>query len=267
MNTPLIPLAPLTNGIQAVMGRDLHDFLEIGRDYTTWFKKMAEYGFTEGQDYTIQETVSAGQPGSPNLVNRKIDHIISLDMAKEISMIQRTDKGKKARQYFIECERQAKEKTNTLSGKELMAAALIEAQATMKELENTTKEQQAQLEAAAPKVAYHDRFISPDSDVFTIDDWAAQYGITKGSGLALLRDKKIIYKKAVTREMSSRKKEQVDRMEHRAYARYKKYFDLRPQLTAPRYNNGQMRQTLYVKVAASTQLAEQAGIITKGELF
>ncbi|WNO28394.1 antirepressor [Corynebacterium phage PSonyx] len=259
MNTPLIPLAD-NNGVQAVMGRDLHQFLEVKTPYDKWMPRMVEYGFVAGQDFSTKMSESTG--GRPSQ-----DHIISLDMAKEISMIQRTDKGKKARQYFIECERQAKEKTNTLTGKELMAAALIEAQATMKELEATTKEQQAQLEAAAPKVAYHDRFISPDSDVFTIDDWAAQYGITKGSGLALLRDKKIIYKKAVTREMSSRKKEQVDRMEHRSYAPYKKYFDLRPQLTAPRYNNGQMRQTLYVKVAASTQLAEQAGIITKGELF
>lgn len=263
MNTPLIPLTD-NNGTQAVMGRDLHTFLEVKAHYKDWLPRMIEYGFEEGKDYVLKN-----EHGQDSLGRRreKMNHIISLDMAKEISMIQRTDKGKKARQYFIECERQAKEKTNTLSGKELMAAALIEAQATMKELENTTKEQQAQLEAAAPKVAYHDRFISPDSDVFTIDDWAAQYGITKGSGLALLRDKKIIYKKAVTREMSTRKKEQVDRMEHRSYARYKKYFALRPQLTAPRYNNGQMRQTLYVKVAASTQLAEQAGIITKGELF
>lgn len=261
MNTPLIPLTD-NNGVQAVMGRDLHQFLEVNTRYDIWIDRMIEYGFTSEIDYVQKSTQSEKLRGGTIK-----DHIISLDMAKEISMIQRTDKGKKARQYFIECERQAKEKTNTLSGKELMAAALIEAQATMKELENTTKKQQAQLEAAAPKVAYHDRFISPDSDVFTIDDWAAQYGITKGSGLALLRDKKIIYKKSVTREMSNRKKEQVDRMEHRSYARYKKYFALRPQLTAPRYNNGQMRQTLYVKVAASTQLAEQAGIITKGELF
>lgn len=263
MNAPLIPLTD-NNGAQAVMGRDLHSFLEVKAHYKDWFPRMSEYGFEEGQDYVLKIEHTA----SPAGMKEKRNHIVSLDMAKEISMIQRTDKGKKARQYFIECERQAKEKTNTkLSGKELMAAALIEAQATMKELENTTKEQQAQLEAAAPKVAYHDRFISEDSDVFTIDDWAAQYGITKGSGLALLRDKKIIYKKAVTREMSNRKKEQVDRMEHRSYAPYSNYFDLRPQLKAPRYNNGQMRQTLYVKVAASTQLAEQAGIINKGELF
>ena len=100
MNNPLIPLTE-HDGIQAVMGRDLHSFLGIGRDYTNWFKQMVEYGFEQGKDFTPDLARSNG--GRP-----RADHIISLDMAKEISMIQRTDKGKQARQYFLECERQAK---------------------------------------------------------------------------------------------------------------------------------------------------------------
>ncbi|OFP17161.1 hypothetical protein HMPREF2998_02940 [Corynebacterium sp. HMSC065A05] len=98
-------LIPLTenDGIQAVLGRDLHTFLEIGKDYSTWFKDMCAYGFSAGQDFSPVSGENKGR-GRP-----RQDHIISLDMAKEISMIQRTDKGKQARRYFLECERVARE--------------------------------------------------------------------------------------------------------------------------------------------------------------
>ena len=119
----LIPLVT-NDGIDAVMGRDLHTFLEVGRDYTNWMKQMIGYGFTEGTDFELIKEKIAGQPGSPNLANTRHNHIISLDMAKEISMIQRTEKGKQARQYFIECERRAKQPT--INGAELTRLELIQ---------------------------------------------------------------------------------------------------------------------------------------------
>lgn len=85
------------------MGRDLHEFLEVKKAYTTWFMSMAEYGFSAGQDFLPKKEEINGR-GRPQQ-----DHIISLDMAKEISMIQRTERGKQARQYFIECERRMKQ--------------------------------------------------------------------------------------------------------------------------------------------------------------
>lgn len=98
----LIPIRD-HEGQQAVSGRDLHSFLEVSRDYTTWFKKMTEYGLTEGQDFTpVRVESTGGRPG--------LDHALTLDAAKEIAMIQRTDKGKRARLYFIECEKRMKEK-------------------------------------------------------------------------------------------------------------------------------------------------------------
>lgn len=105
----LIPLTRGDDGIQAVMGRDLHEFLEVGRDYTTWFKQMVGYGFEENIDFATEITETAGQPGSPNLVSRRKDHVMTLDMAKEVAMIQRTDKGKQARRYFIEVEKEYRE--------------------------------------------------------------------------------------------------------------------------------------------------------------
>lgn len=79
--------------------RELHEFLEVKSKYADWFKNMSAYGFEENIDYRAI---------SKNLENggRRIDHEITLDMAKEIAMIQRNDKGKQARQYFIEIEKQ-----------------------------------------------------------------------------------------------------------------------------------------------------------------
>ena len=137
-NAKLIPIQD--NGdTPAVMGRDLHAFLEVKEPYTQWFSRMTDYGFIAGQDFSdfsekLSTSAKAGRP--------RIDHIMSLDMAKEISMIQRTDKGKQARQYFIECERKAKQPA-ALSGPELMAAALVEAQSTLKALESKARELEA----------------------------------------------------------------------------------------------------------------------------
>lgn len=98
----LIPVHTNPDGGKAVMGRDLHEFLEVKANYMEWFPRMVEYGFTAGQDFTPNLVKSTG--GRP-----RADHIITLDMAKEISMIQRTERGKQARQYFIECERRLKQ--------------------------------------------------------------------------------------------------------------------------------------------------------------
>ena len=134
-------LIPLTDndGVQAVMGRELHGFLEVRDNYTDWMKRMIAYGFTSEIDFSeISDKPSgAGRP--------RIDHIISLDMAKEISMIQRTDKGKQARQYFIECERRAKQPTGELSRLDLLQMAMdsekqrIALEARNKELEAPAK--------------------------------------------------------------------------------------------------------------------------------
>ncbi len=92
--------------------RELHEFLEIKSKYADWFKNMSAYGFEENQDYRAI---------SKNLENggRRIDHEITLDMAKEISMLQRSEKGKQARQYFIELEK----KWN--SPEQIMARAVL----------------------------------------------------------------------------------------------------------------------------------------------
>ncbi|MFR7592487.1 MAG: phage antirepressor KilAC domain-containing protein [Longibaculum sp.] len=82
--------------------RELHKFLEIGTEFRKWFPRMAEYGFTEEHDYR-RVSQKCPTPGGTQEIS---DYEITLDMAKEIAMIQRNEKGKQARQYFIEVEKQ-----------------------------------------------------------------------------------------------------------------------------------------------------------------
>lgn len=89
------------NGEQLVSARDLHEFLGVSERYNDWFNRMKDYGFEEGIDFTsfTENTVNGGRP--------RISHILKLDMAKELSMLARNEKGRQARRYFIECEKKA----------------------------------------------------------------------------------------------------------------------------------------------------------------
>ena len=98
----LIRLHEQEDGSVAVMGRELHGFLEIGTRYDTWFNRMTEYGFIENSDYGAIAQKRATAQGN---ITSYVDHILTIDMAKEISMIQRNEKGKQARQYFLQVEK------------------------------------------------------------------------------------------------------------------------------------------------------------------
>lgn len=120
----LIPITQSADGRQAVSGRALHEFLEIQTPYHKWFPRMVEYGFTAGQDYTdISVRVAREGRGAMDAT----DHILTLDMGKEVSMIQRNEKGRQARQYFIECEKQVQAPAfdpNTITRSEILQMAL-----------------------------------------------------------------------------------------------------------------------------------------------
>ncbi|OLT54878.1 hypothetical protein BJF89_01195 [Corynebacterium sp. CNJ-954] len=244
MNT-LILITQTEDGRQAVSGRALHQFLEVSTEYRHWFKRMAEYGFTEGQDYTvISDRVDRQGRGT---VERQ-DHALTLDMAKELSMIQRTERGRQARAYFLECEKRAQNPVAALPDRRALAQMVLEA-------EDRADKATAELEAAAPAIEYHDRFIADDQDVITVEDWGRQWGLSRPQAFGLLTERKVIFRKSVTREFSNKAGQVVDRNEYRPYSDYRNLFDLRPQHNAPRYHNGQVRQTLYVKASGSFLLA------------
>jgi phage anti-repressor protein len=104
--TALVPVFTGTlnrQTIQLVNARDLHAFLQVGRLFAAWIKsRIADYGFVDGEDY-----ITISHFPNPESGNRgkRIEYHISLDMAKELSMVERNEQGKQARRYFIECER------------------------------------------------------------------------------------------------------------------------------------------------------------------
>ena len=100
-NNALIQVAE-KDGKQVVSARELYEFFSIAERFSKWIERMFEYGFEENKDYTPYQKVH------PQNKQQIQDYALTLDTAKEISMIQRTDKGKQARQYFIECEKQLK---------------------------------------------------------------------------------------------------------------------------------------------------------------
>lgn len=114
----LIKVTANEEGQQLVSGRELHEVLEIGRDFTTWIKKMIGYGFVENVDYTTiwndtQTGVVVDYNGNSNSMVKRgycLNYILTLDMAKHIAMVQRTEIGMQVRNYFIECEKIAKQK-------------------------------------------------------------------------------------------------------------------------------------------------------------
>ncbi|HEM3544430.1 TPA: phage antirepressor KilAC domain-containing protein [Streptococcus suis] len=123
-----------------VSGRQLHKALGVNSNYTTWFDRMTDYGFVENQDFVLLSNFG-NQTGRGG--HNKVDHIIKLDMAKEIAMIQRTDKGKQVRAYFIQIEKDYN------SPEKIMARALLMADKKVHQLE-------AQIEADRPKVLFAD---------------------------------------------------------------------------------------------------------------
>ncbi|HHV3225130.1 TPA: phage antirepressor KilAC domain-containing protein [Streptococcus agalactiae] len=123
-----------------VSGRQLHEALGVRTRYDNWFSRMTEYGFTENQDYLVTSIFGHNSNGGRQ---NKVDHIVKLDMAKEIAMIQRTDKGKQVRTYFIQIEKDYN------SPEKIMARALLMADKKVHKLE-------AQIEADRPKVLFAD---------------------------------------------------------------------------------------------------------------
>lgn len=165
----LIPIRD-EGGRKAVMGRDLHAFLEVGTTYSRWIERLIEkYGFSAGQDFLPKMAKNNGR-GRP-----QEDHILTLGMAKELSMVQNNDRGRQARQYFIECERQVKQMAPALP--QDYASALRELAASVEEKEKA----QAELEAARPKVVFADAVATSKSEIL-IGELAK---ILRGNGIQI----------------------------------------------------------------------------------
>lgn len=149
--------------------RELHEFLGVKSKYADWFKNISAYGFEENIDYrTISKNLENG--------GRKKDHEITLDMAKEIAMIQRSEKGKQVRQYFLELERKWNSPeavmNRALEYSRKQVQALLQTNEKL-ELENKMKDQQ--LNELKQKADYYDQILQSKSLVL-ISQIAKDYG-------------------------------------------------------------------------------------------
>lgn len=162
------------NDRPTVLGRDLHEKLEIKTAYKDWFPRMCEYGFEEGEDFNPLIFEQVRMEGDREVKRSIADHQLTIDMAKQICMIQRTDAGRRYREYFLEVEKQ----WNSPSA--VMARAL--------------QYSQAALEAAKPKIAYFDTVASSEG-LTSIRETAKLFGVKEADFKALLL-KTYIYRDA-----------------------------------------------------------------------
>lgn len=163
-----------------VSARELHKFLEVGTAYKDWFPRMCEYGFSEGVDFcSFLRESSGGRPAQ--------DAQLTIDMAKELCMIQRSEKGRQARQYFIQLEK------DWNSPEKVMARALQIADRKIRCLQDENAQQKQLLAEFSPKASYYD-VVLQTKDTLSISKIAKDYG---KSGIwlnQLLHDKGVQYK-------------------------------------------------------------------------
>ena len=159
MTNELIKIDYTTSDRPTVLARDLHDALEVQTAYKDWFPRMCEYGFEEGKDYcSILSDRVDGLPGKP-----RNDHQITIAMAKELCMLQRTEKGKQFRKYFIQVE----EAWNT--PEQVMARALQMANRMVDKLKKDNAYLLEKAEADAPKVLFADAVAASHTSILIGD--------------------------------------------------------------------------------------------------
>jgi anti-repressor protein len=172
------------NGNLLVSGRELHGFLEVKTKYPDWFQRMIEFGFQENIDYILLPNFEK-QIGSGG--HNKIDHHIKLDMAKEIAMVQRTEKGKQARQYFLELER----KWNSPEMVIKRAHEYLEQRVKALTTDNLVLTQQ--VNELQPKASYYDMVLQNKS-LLAISKIAKDYGMSARAMNKKLHDLGVQYK-------------------------------------------------------------------------
>ena len=167
-----------------VSGRELHEALGIKTAYKDWFPRMCEYGFTENSDFLTVAQKRATAQGNFTTYN---DHMLTIPMAKELCMIQRTDIGRKFRQYFISIE----EAWN--SPEMVMQRALSIANERVKALQLSVSQLTVDNQIMQPKAEYFDELV--DRRLLTnFRDTAKELHIGQKEFIQFLLDHKYVYR-------------------------------------------------------------------------
>ena len=146
-----------------VLARDLHDALEVQTAYKDWFPRMCEYGFEEGKDFNLLKNERVKMEGNRMVAREVNDHQITIAMAKELCMLQRSEKGKQFRKYFIQVE----EAWNT--PEQVMARALQMANRMVDKLKKDNAYLLEKAEADAPKVLFADAVAASHTSILIGD--------------------------------------------------------------------------------------------------
>lgn len=164
----LIPIEE-NNGKKAVNARYLHAFLESKQEFANWIKnRITKYDLVENVDYVTFDNFIKRE--GTNLKSKTTEYALSVDAAKELSMVEGNEKGKQARRYFIECEKIVTSKTsnNTLPGNYLEALkSLVESEEQKQQLQIQNEIQSQHLRIIAPKAEYYDRTLMAKNTVST----------------------------------------------------------------------------------------------------
>lgn len=163
------------NDRPTVLARDLHEFLEVQTPYHKWFPRMCEYGFSENIDYMMMDKNVLRSDGT-KMPQIQHDAQLTIEMAKEICMLQRNERGKQARQYFIQLEK------DWNSPELVMARALKMANSRIGSLEERTIHLEQKIEQDKPKVLFADA-VSTSQNTILIGDLAKilrQNGVEMG---------------------------------------------------------------------------------------
>lgn len=177
-----------------VLGRELHDMLGVETDYRHWFPRMCEYGFEEGTDFNPVKNDRVRTEGNRQVTRTVTDHQLTIPMAKEICMLQRTERGKECRQYFIRIE----EEWNSPDA--IMQRALQIANSRVEKLRGENLALQAansdltvRNQVMQPKADYFDQLV--DRNLLTnFRDTAKQLGIKPRTFTTWLVDHKYLYR-------------------------------------------------------------------------
>jgi anti-repressor protein len=181
----LIPISYDNPERPTVSGRELHNFLNIETPYVKWFNRMTEYGFTEGEDYAevldkiVQNPKEGGRPAT--------DHQLTIPMAKELCMIQRNERGKQARQYFLAVEAQWN------SPEAVMRRAVLIAQKQNDQLKAANRQLLAENNDLKPDAEYA-RAVCVGKNCRTTTTLAKDYGLSAEKLNSILHGLKIQYK-------------------------------------------------------------------------
>ena len=179
------------DGQKAVNARELHHFLGSKYQFANWIQeRITKYGFVENQDFEVfKENLKNSNGGRPT-----IEYALSIDMAKELSMVENNERGRLARKYFIECEKIAKEQhripTNFSEALRLAAEQQEKIEEQQKAIQQSAAEIVAlsdQITEMQPKVSYYDKILASKATL-TVTQVAQDYGMSAKAFNILLRN-------------------------------------------------------------------------------